>query len=49
MRANPAFLRDEIIGWDGIGYKVVAKALSDLVRAVQRNTVHTSIRLEIDF
>eukprot|EP00434_Breviolum_minutum_P038792 symbB.v1.2.034427.t1/scaffold4440.1/size39630/2 len=28
MRANPAFLRDEIIGWDGIGYKVGNRLLS---------------------
>lgn len=25
LRANPATIRDEIIGWSGIGYKAVAK------------------------
>lgn len=29
LRADPSQLREEVFGWNGIGYKVVAKASTD--------------------
>ena len=49
FRANPATIRDEIIGWSGTGYKVVAKVGVQRMPKEPKSVGHSLTRLGTGF